>query len=323
MTAALPYPYKKKILIVLFVSLLLFLGFSKALLQFGDSFIREMAAQSALVRGDEMLNQRNYSSAVQEFRSFAMLAPDDYRAVSRLSESLILRGEIKEARVQAARALSLADEGEEVDALSRLARAEMGTEAAVATVDRAWEISSESQRETLALVRAAAYRRATDYSAATKMYRDYLVDRPESGEAWYGLAISSEGVQDFADLREQWANAAQWVDGEYTADYGNIVNRNRERAAYFMAQEKASELSAEDYASWGVALKGNGLWDQAQERFEQARDAGRVTPVTLYWLGVNAEIQGDVDKAKALYTGALDIDPSHEESKRAIERLGE
>jgi len=77
------------------------------------------------------------------------------------------------------------------------------------------------------------------------------------------------------------------------------------------------------YASWGLALKGNGLWGQAQGRFTQAREAGRITPVTLYWLGVNSEIQGHIDEAKVLYREVLAIDPSHEESNRAMERLSE
>jgi tetratricopeptide (TPR) repeat protein len=321
-TAATPYPYTKHILVAFLLVLMLFIGLSRLLLRYGDSFIREMAAQSALVRGDEMLKERNYSSAVQEFRSFALLAPEDYRAVSRLSEALLLRGEVQEARAQAQRALALAEPNKQVEALTRLARAQMGTQEAVATVDRAWEAAADADKGYLALVRAQAYRRADRFQAASDMYRGVLAEDSKSGEAWYGLAKCSEGLQTFDDVLHQWAQVAAAIDGEHTPDYQRVISRYRDRAARYEAQAQASELSPEDYAAWGIALKENGRWDEAQVIFDRAHDADLAAPDTLYWLGVDAEIQGNTGEAASFYSQALALDPSHADARRATDRLG-
>ncbi len=269
-----------------------------------------------------MLKERNYSSAVQEFRSFALLAPEDYRAVSRLSEALLLRGEIREARVQAESALALADPDEQVDALTRLARAQMGTQEAVVTADRAWEAAANDDRGYLTLVRAQAYRRAGRYQAASDMYRSILASDSKSGEAWYGMAKCSEGLQAYNDVLHQWEQVAAAINGDHAPDYQRVISRYRDRAARYEAQAQTSELTPEDYAAWGTALKENGRWDEAQGIFHRAHEAGLANANTLYWLGVDAEIRGSSDEAASFYTQVLALDPSHENARRATERLG-
>jgi tetratricopeptide (TPR) repeat protein len=153
------------------------------------------------------------------------------------------------------------------------------------------------------------YLKLKNYRAALERFNDALVYKPNDAEATFGLAVTQEKLDLFAQARKAYSKYLEILpEGPRAKECHEALKRLESRAAAASATDEAAKQAADDIAAGETFLARNNF-DAARERFE---DALRITPdnaKACYRLAQSLKGMQRPEPARLYYQKYLELDP--------------
>ncbi len=268
----------KRTLIVWFILMGLFLCGVVALNRYGDRMVDTFEARSKIERGLALESARRFDEAVLLYKEGLRIDDDDpelHRLLGRVYTKL---GRFADAEVHAARCVELSNGENRRDALLMLAR---------------------------------VYNAIGLWDKARQTLNDALHSWPTSAEAHYEMAKVAEALQDYPRMVDELREVAKLGDRDSSKEYVDTLSRRQRKIDALKSRIGARDASGGDYHALGMLYLETGRWDDAIDAFAEAVDSPEVGPDACFWIGVNAEVNGDLDTAVAMYERAVAACPNH------------
>jgi tetratricopeptide (TPR) repeat protein len=153
------------------------------------------------------------------------------------------------------------------------------------------------------------YLKLKNYRAALERFNDALVYKPNDAEATFGLAVTQEKLDLFAQARKTYSKYLEILpEGPRAKECHEALKRLESRAAAASATDEAAKQAADDIAAGETFLARNNF-DAARERFE---DALRLTPdnaKACYRLAQSLKGMQRPEPSRLYYQKYLELDP--------------
>jgi tetratricopeptide (TPR) repeat protein len=182
---------------------------------------------------------------------------------------------------------------------------------ALSHAERAVEIAPARRQLRPLLLLGSVYREMGLWDRALSAAERAVEASPRCGEAHYGLAKAAAAMRDYPRMVEELKKVARLGARASSAEYEEAWTRHREKMAEYEAQIERGDGSPGVYYRLGVQYKEAGSWQDAVEAFTKAAGAGKEQVDASFWLGVDAEVKGDLDGAIAIYRTVVDAGPNH------------
>jgi tetratricopeptide (TPR) repeat protein len=191
---------------------------------------------------------------------------------------------------------------------------------ALTHAQRGVEIAAGRKQLEPQLLLSSVYREMGRWDRAQSAAERAREVAPKCGEAHYELAKAAEAMRDYPRMVEELEEVARLGARGSSAEYEEAWALRRESIAEYETRVKQGDGPPGVYYRLGVQYKETGLWQDAVEAFAKAAAAGRMQADANFWLGVEAEVKGDLDGAIARYRKAVDTNPNHLQGLINLER---
>jgi len=255
--------------------------------RYGDRAARTVESRMKLTQGLELESSSRLAEAIQNYEEVVSADEEAFRPRALLVRAYVRAGRFADALSHAERAVELAPAPRRLQPLLLLTSVcrEMGRwDRALSAAERAVEAS------------------------------------PRCGEAHYGLAKAAAAMRDYPRMVEELKEVARLGARASSAEYEEAWARRREKIAEYEAQISQGDGSPEVHYRLGVEYKEAGLWQNAAEAFTKAVAAEKEQVDADFWLGVGAEVKGDLEGAIARYREVVETNPNHRNGLVNLER---
>jgi len=246
--------------------------------RYGERAVRTVESRMKLTQAIELEASNRLAEAILNYENVVSADETALRPRALLVRACMRAGRFADALSNAERAVEVAPARRQLQPLLLLSRVcrEMGSwDRARSAAERAVQVSSRS------------------------------------GEAHYELAKAAEAMRNYPRMVEELKEVARLGARGSSAEYEEAWTRRREKIAQYRKQIKQGDVSPEVHYKVGVELREVGLWQDAVEAFTKAAGTGKQQADASFWLGVDAEVKGDLDGAIAIYRTVVDASPNH------------
>ncbi len=254
----------------------------------GNRIVGVVDTISRFERAKALYDEGFDDEAIAEFRDVLRLYPDHEGARTLLVETLVQRGRFQEART---------------------------------SIEEGLEVGGEAQRFSLTILAARLCLEAADWDAAHDRLNEAFALEPNSAEAHYLSATLAERTGEFATMAQQYAEANALRGQASSEQFTDMLAERRNDVARLELDGSTAEKDAERRYLLAMAYRKAGQWENAVRTLAPLRDAPDLPADGLYWLGVEAEVSGNVAEAAQLYEATLARMPVHRGAARSLDRL--
>ncbi len=253
----------------------------------GNWWARRVDEQTLYSQGKELLAATEHDEAIACFSKAVEIAPDFVDARIMLIDALRRVGKLAEARAHCEKIVEDTKGEDQIRALF---------------------LMSEIARE-LAL-----------FDDAEHALKDILELLPNSAQAHYALAQIAEDTARYAEMVVLLKSAVNLDRQDSSEEYVALREEYRKVAHDLSSRKANGERTAWLQYQLGIAYKGMGDWSKAIEAFTASSEQTDTPADAFFWLGVDAEINGDFPLASGHYRSAVTILPSHRKALLGLRR---
>jgi tetratricopeptide (TPR) repeat protein len=305
----------------------------------------------------ELLQGRT-EEGIRELESVTKLEPSDHRAYYLLGMHYAHEGDLPLAVQWLRRAAER--EHDTYAARLELAKALYRSgDTPAAEIESAWIVQRDPDNDGAVMLLASLLDESGQFGRARSLYLTVLERRPTDGAALREVARIDRTLQlrkriqdlevtvrnrpDDLDSRVELSTAyyrsGRWDDAEVELE--NVLRLEPSNAQHYLGMteialkrgnlEKAENLLRKAIAldsslafahiKLGLVLSRSQRFDEAEEEFRAAGSLEPGSPVPHFYRGRLAEMKDRNEFARTHYTRALEIDPTHQESRDALKRL--
>lgn len=158
------------------------------------------------------------------------------------------------------------------------------------------------------------------------LFNEKIAADPNNPDNYVSLGYVYFQKKDYEKAIANYKKALSLNDKHYSGHFNLGVAYQQTDKVDRAIQEfqKAIEIAPKAPAahlSLGLAFKAKGEWDKANKELEEANKLNPGDSQVLYQLGTVKEKLGQKDVAIQIYQSAVDLLPSYEEAKQALQRL--
>ena len=308
-------------------AVILFAAASMGGLAFGPKMAHSIAFRFHEAKTTEYLAARDYRRASEELKALVWLEPENRDAVVRVADAYLVQGEWLEARdwLETLEWDASSSAGSDYAFVMAQIALASGSGDASKWLDVARQNANEGDTGLSAeLLAAHIARHSGDGAAALQGYNGILAAHPDHAEALHWLAkteLSRLKNGDVARLIRAMNDASR----EYT--YTTEFRRMQAEATLTLRRgdndvAAGKTIDGKRLETLGLAALELGQWDRAMEFFGRAEAAGGGSGQVEFWLGVNADAEGDRETALAKFRAAVAEQPgANTLAQRNVDRL--
>ncbi len=153
------------------------------------------------------------------------------------------------------------------------------------------------------------YLQQKNYRAALERFNDALLYKPNDAEATFGLAVTQEKLDLFANARRSYSKYLEVLpQGPKVKECQEALKRLDARAASTSGTDQAARKAAEDIDA-GEAFLAKNRFDAARERFEDALRLTPDNPKACFRLAQSLQGMERPEPARLYYRKYLELDP--------------
>jgi len=276
-----------KALIVWLILMVLFLLLTVCAHRYGDRFIKRIDLHTKMSRGLEMESLGKLDDAISLYENAVSTNEENLGAQRLLVRAYIGMGRFSEALSQAELAVEVVPRRSKLEALLLLSdvRRQVGlADKARHSLEQALQMSSRC------------------------------------AEAHYGMAKVAESMRAYPLMVEEFHKAAELGIKGSSSEFATSRSLRRLEIAKYREQIQEKGDLPGLYYGLGIETKETGCWEDALEAFGKAVGLDAGVADAHFWLGVQAEIDGDLNGAIARYRKVLDRCPDHANALLNLER---
>lgn len=265
----------------------LFLLFIVWVNRHGDRAVKAIEVRARLTRGLEFEASNKLDEAIAEYKGAVNINDRDLR-----SRVLLVRAYMRVGRLD--------------DALSE--------------AEEAVEVTAGRRRVRALLLLSGVCREMSLWDQAHSALQSVIQMSPRCAEARYGMAKVAEAMRMYPRMVEELRKAARLRARGSSPEYKAARERTQQEIERYQRELKERGESAETYYKLAVHYKEMGLWQDAVAAFEKTANLEQGQGDASFWLGVQAEAEGNMGDAVGHYRTVLEACPNHLDALVGLER---
>lgn len=182
---------------------------------------------------------------------------------------------------------------------------------ALSRAEEAVEVAAGRNKVSALLLLSGVCREMSLWDEARSALEMAIQISPRCAEARYGIAKVAEAMRMYPRMVEELGKAARLGARGSSPEYKAARERRQQEIARYQKELKESGESDEIYYKLAVEYRELGLWDDAVGAFEKAASLGKQPGAASFWLGVQAEVEGNIADAVGHYRTAVESCPNN------------
>jgi tetratricopeptide (TPR) repeat protein len=191
---------------------------------------------------------------------------------------------------------------------------------ALSRAEEAVEVTAGRNRVPALLLLSGVCREMSLWDQARSALETAIQMSPRCAEARYGMARVAEAMRMYPRMVDELRKAARLGARGSSPEYKAARERRQQEIERYQKELNERGESAEIYYKLAVEYKELGLWDDAVAAFEKAASLGQKQGHASFWLGVQAEVEGNTADAVGHYRTAVEACPNHLDALIGLER---
>ncbi len=286
----------------------------------GGTTTMEVARQFHETRSAGKIDHGHYDEAIQEYKAWIWLEPDNDQLKLKLAELHLGMNEAFEAQDRIAPLLDkMKIDDYALCRLMALACAIDSDPEAVEWARRAQVVANDAQKTETILLKANAHRALNQVVAAKSAYAQVIEQAPDHAEAHYRLyqyaEMEMKAKMMVAELKQVATTSSSHG---YTPAFERSYQHLKRAYPTLLKQHNSQNNIAEKLGNFA---REQGLWDEAMKHYTEATTLKSATWISHYWLALNAEHQDDLPAARKHLEQALSLNPNQPKVTRNLQRL--
>ena len=274
--------------LIIWASLMgLFLLFIVWVNRYGDRAVKAVEMRARLTRGLELEESNMLDMAIAEYEGAVRINDRALRP-----RDLLVRAYMRVGRFD--------------DALS--------------SAEEAVEVTAGKDKVRALLLLSGVCREMSLWDQANGALEKVIQISPRCAEARHGMAKVAEAMRMYPRMVEELRDAARLGTRGSSPEYRAAREQHQQEIARYRKELTERGESAATYYKLAIEHKEIGSWDDAVAAFDKAASLGQEQPDANFWLGVQAEVDGDMAGAVGHYRKAVEACQNHLDALVGLER---